>query len=106
MEHKIQTDSELSRETVAQRAYQLWEAAGRPTGQDVEHWLQAEKEIRKANGLHLAAIKGTDSDLAHANAPARRAPAPNPSVSRRNRSNGNAEPLGAGGRRMVEARIG
>ena len=54
MQHKIQTSTELSREEVAQRAYHLWEAAGRPVGQDLEHWLQAEEELLKANGLHQA----------------------------------------------------
>lgn len=34
--------------TVAERAYQIWQARGRPNGQDVEHWLQAEREIGAA----------------------------------------------------------
>ncbi len=97
MQHKVKTHSELSREKVAQRAYQLWEAAGHPTGQDLEHWLQAEKELLKVSGLHPAAIKGPDSDLAHANVPIRRAPTLHPSGSKKNRSNGNSESLEAGG---------
>lgn len=28
------------------RAYELWEAEGRPTGREVEHWLRAEAEVR------------------------------------------------------------
>ena len=28
------------------RAYQLWEKAGRPEGRDLEFWLQAEQQIR------------------------------------------------------------
>lgn len=36
----------LSRfERVQQRAYGIWERAGRPHGNDREHWLQAEAEI-------------------------------------------------------------
>ncbi len=27
------------------RAFQIWEAAGRPAGRDLEHWLQAELEL-------------------------------------------------------------
>lgn len=27
------------------RAYELWEAAGRPEGRQAEHWEQAEREI-------------------------------------------------------------
>ena len=30
---------------IRKRAHQLWEEAGRPNGSDVEHWLQAEKEL-------------------------------------------------------------
>jgi len=33
------------REEVAHRAYQLWEAARRPAGRDLEFWLQAEAEL-------------------------------------------------------------
>ena len=32
---------------IAQRAQTIWEQAGRPEGQDTEHWLQAERELRK-----------------------------------------------------------
>jgi len=27
------------------RAYFLWESYGRPSGRDLEHWLEAEQEI-------------------------------------------------------------
>lgn len=27
------------------RAYSIWEAEGRPAGKDLEHWLQAEREV-------------------------------------------------------------
>jgi len=30
---------------VAERAYQIWQARGRPSGHDLEHWLQAEREL-------------------------------------------------------------
>ncbi len=30
---------------IQERAYQIWEEAGRPEGQEVEHWLRAEAEI-------------------------------------------------------------
>ena len=35
--------SELDR--IRQRAYELWETRGYPHGRDLEHWLQAEREI-------------------------------------------------------------
>jgi hypothetical protein len=30
---------------VRERAYEIWERAGRPEGKSTEHWLQAEAEI-------------------------------------------------------------
>jgi hypothetical protein len=30
---------------IAKRAYELWEIAGKPEGQETEQWLQAEKDI-------------------------------------------------------------
>jgi hypothetical protein len=36
---------ELRRDEVARRTLRLWKAAGRPTGRDLEYWLQAEVEL-------------------------------------------------------------
>ena len=30
---------------VRERAYLIWETEGRPDGRDLEHWLQAEREL-------------------------------------------------------------
>lgn len=30
---------------IAKRAYQLWLAAGKPEGRDLDFWLEAEKEV-------------------------------------------------------------
>lgn len=43
-----------SPDTVARRAYELWEHAGRPNGRDQEFWLRAEAELtatRSAAGV-------------------------------------------------------
>jgi hypothetical protein len=32
---------------IAKRAYELWEKAGKPEGQETEQWLQAENEIMR-----------------------------------------------------------
>lgn len=32
-------------EKIRRRAYQLWEAEGRPDGRHAEHWAQAEREV-------------------------------------------------------------
>lgn len=37
--------SAVSAEAISRRAYELWENAGRPDGNDMSHWLQAEKEL-------------------------------------------------------------
>ena len=36
---------ELTRMSVERRAYELWQAAGRPNGTGLAHWLQAELEL-------------------------------------------------------------
>jgi len=38
--------SSLSHAEIANRAYELFLAAGAPHGRDLEHWLQAERELR------------------------------------------------------------
>lgn len=32
-------------ERIRSRAYELWEAEGRPEGREVDHWLQAAQEV-------------------------------------------------------------
>ena len=38
--------ADVSEDDTRVRAYQLWEAAGRPEGDGVEFWLRAERELR------------------------------------------------------------
>lgn len=33
------------RARIRQRAHELWEAEGRPAGRELQHWLEAEREI-------------------------------------------------------------
>ena len=35
------------RSQITARAYQLWEQAGRPSGRDLDFWLEAEREISR-----------------------------------------------------------
>jgi hypothetical protein len=37
--------SSSRRAQITARAYQLWEQAGRPSGRDLDFWLEAEREI-------------------------------------------------------------
>ena len=41
-----QTFEHADEDRIRDRAYELWEAAGRPEGDGVEFWYQAEHEIR------------------------------------------------------------
>jgi hypothetical protein len=49
---------------VANRAYHLWEHAGRPDGRDLEFWIQAEADVRAAVGA-----KEGDSGVVSARGP-------------------------------------
>ncbi len=42
---EIEPCVELRRDEVTLKALQIWRAAGRPTGRDLEFWLQAEVEM-------------------------------------------------------------
>jgi hypothetical protein len=37
----------MRRRRVKARAYELWEEAGRPSGRDVEFWLEAERQVKQ-----------------------------------------------------------
>ena len=38
-------EKELREQTIRERAYEIWEEAGRPHGKDVGHWLSAEQQL-------------------------------------------------------------
>jgi hypothetical protein len=39
-------DGQVSDADIRVRAYQKWEAAGKPAGDGIQFWLQAEQELR------------------------------------------------------------
>jgi len=46
-ETRLPSQDQLAYEQeVNRRAYELWEAAGSPHGDDLRHWLEAERETR------------------------------------------------------------
>lgn len=55
----MQTDARnenlLSHNEIARRAYQLWEAEGRPYGSAVRHWLRAESQLKAAKSFPVSA---------------------------------------------------
>jgi hypothetical protein len=42
------TGAPPSYEEVSRRAFEIWDRSGRAPGHDLEHWLQAESELRGA----------------------------------------------------------
>jgi hypothetical protein len=45
-----QTAAAVPPDRIAERAYEIWVASGRPAGRDQEHWFQAERALRGADG--------------------------------------------------------
>ena len=41
---------------IRQRAYEIWEALGRPDGDSDQHWLDAERELLAASMAPLAPV--------------------------------------------------
>jgi hypothetical protein len=44
-EARSQKPTRVTRDEVVRLAYQLWQAAGQPSGRDLEYWLEAEAEL-------------------------------------------------------------
>jgi len=40
-------DHQITTESIAFYAYNIWEQEGRPQGRELEHWLQAESHIKQ-----------------------------------------------------------
>jgi Protein of unknown function (DUF2934) len=50
----VSVRAEVTKESIASRAFTLWEQAGRPHGRDLEFWSQAENQL-KQNAQSVAA---------------------------------------------------
>ena len=46
-----------SREEIALLAYQIWEQRGHPQGQDVEFWLEAERQVLAGRSSNALAVQ-------------------------------------------------
>jgi hypothetical protein len=86
-----------SHDAISGRARILWEAAGSPDGEDLKHWLQAEKELNKESAASDGEYTGTSdksvSDGKFAGTSDKPAPAPAP-------KGGNSRPQVAPGTRQ------
>lgn len=43
---------QIDRETIRQRAHELWERAGKPEGKDDQFWLDAERQLEEERIRH------------------------------------------------------
>jgi hypothetical protein len=84
---------------IRNRAYELWEAEGRPEGREVDHWLRAAQEVSgevagesSAVGTSVARRPRTPRSASTAASPATRTPAAAAGRSRSRASKG-AAPL-------------
>jgi hypothetical protein len=51
----IDSSSTPTQEQIARRAYEIFVERGQPDGQDLEHWLEAERQLRSAGQAKTAA---------------------------------------------------
>ena len=68
------SNSTPTQEQIAQRAYEIFIDRGQPEGRDLEHWLEAEKQLRAAGQTkgtaQLAAASSSPSSPMRATQPA------------------------------------
>ena len=58
---------ELSKEEIAQRAYELYVQRGGEPGKDVEDWVRAEKELNSRVGIGSAKTKAAQAGRSQPN---------------------------------------
>lgn len=58
---KGRLDNEALHQKIEARAYAIWEQQGRPQGCEVDHWLQAEAEVRALQQSNAKTIAATRS---------------------------------------------
>lgn len=65
------------RDRILVKAYEIWEAEGRPSGRDMEHWMKAELEIgaKKTKAKAKPAAKKPAAKKAAAKKPTAKKPA-------------------------------
>jgi len=47
----------IDHEAIRRRAYEIWEAEGRPEGREQEHWIQAQRELCEESGLRVGDLQ-------------------------------------------------
>jgi len=83
---KQMTDSSTpTHEQIARRAYEIFMERGQPEGQDLAHWLEAERQLRASGQPSRSTPQMTSTQTAAATRP------PQPTTSSTGRSNGRAQ---------------
>lgn len=77
-------------ERIRTRAYELWEAEGRPEGREIDHWLQAVQELAAEKGRPAPRPRTPRTVAA---TPAKRTPSTAGATRARSRSPKGAAPL-------------
>ena len=54
-----------SHEQIARRAYEIFEESGRVQGQDVQNWLEAERQLKTAAKMPQVAQRGASGAVVH-----------------------------------------
>lgn len=54
----------ISEKDIALGAYHLWEAAGRPHGRAVEHWLEAEARLHAGTNANSSSSSADEAAMA------------------------------------------
>jgi hypothetical protein len=57
------SNSTPTQEQIARRAYEIFVERGQPAGRDLEHWLEAERQLRTAGQPKAAAQTATSSSM-------------------------------------------
>ena len=73
--HITDESSTPTHEQIAARAYEIFIERGRPEGRDLDHWLEAEAQLRASaqteSGARTPATQGSSRSASATRAPAR-----------------------------------
>jgi len=64
------SSSKPTQEQIARRAYEIFIERGQPEGRDLEHWLEAERQLRATSQTKSAPVAAASSNTANATASA------------------------------------
>lgn len=101
----------MSRMMIEKRAYEIWEAEGRPQGREADHWAAAERELtgaQQTSGADTATEAALDRGTAVLGKPAAKARTPRAAATPAKAAEGTApaatpRKAGSGRRKREEA---